>query len=603
MTQIALYLLFALITVPIAKRLKLGSVLGYLIAGVLLGPLFGLIGSEALTIQHIAEFGVVMMMFLIGLELRPKSIWQMRYQLLGLGTMQVLISALILTVLMVFLLQFTWQSALAVGMVLALSSTAIVLQSLQEIKQMDTKAGQSILSVLIAQDIAVIPIFSILPILVVGDQVMNTQHQSWLSHFPAGIQALIIFVIICLMVLIGKYIMRYVFRYIAQTRLAEIFTALVLLLIIGVALMMESIGLSAALGAFIAGVILSGSEYRHEIESQISSFKGLLMGVFFISIGTSIHFSVLQAHWQHIILYVIVLMLIKMVVLMLLARVFRLKGADFWLFSLSLTQGGEFAFVLLSFAVSLSVLTMGVSEIITLVVILSMIITSILFLMYEKVILPHYQGRNNAPEDSIAHQGKVIIAGAGRFGQIVARVLRANKYESVILDYDSNMINTFRRYGNRAYYGNALNPEMLLAAGIESAEVFVAATNDQEAQTALVRLIRRHSSRIQIIARATNRHHVYELEEAGANYVIRETFESAAKAAEEVLIKLGDSKESAFEKVSIFKEYDQKTLEKLKTLWLKSGESKVYINQLTANSDTLSQLMQTEKSEDQNPKE
>lgn len=527
----------------------------------------------------------------------------MRYQLLGLGTMQVLISALILTVLMVFLLQFTWQSALAVGMVLALSSTAIVLQSLQEIKQMNTKAGQSILSVLIAQDIAVIPIFSILPILVVGDQVINTQHQSWLSHFPAGIQALIIFVIICLMVLIGKYIMRYVFRYIAQTRLAEIFTALVLLLIIGVALMMESIGLSAALGAFIAGVILSGSEYRHEIESQISSFKGLLMGVFFISIGTSIHFSVLQAHWQHIILYVIVLMLIKMVVLMLLAKIFRLKGADFWLFSLSLTQGGEFAFVLLSFAVSLSVLTMGVSEIITLVVILSMIITSILFLMYEKVILPHYQGRNNAPEDSIAHQGKVIIAGAGRFGQIVARVLRANKYESVILDYDSNMINTFRRYGNRAYYGNALNPEMLLAAGIESAEVFVAATNDQEAQTALVHLIRRHSSRIQIIARATNRHHVYELEEAGANYVIRETFESAAKAAEEVLIKLGDSKESAFEKVSIFKEHDQKTLEKLKTLWLKSGESKVYINQLTANSDTLSQLMQTEKSEDQNPKE
>ncbi|MFZ9034983.1 MAG: cation:proton antiporter [Francisellaceae bacterium] len=592
LSQILLYLLFALITVPIAKKCKLGSVLGYLIAGILIGPIFGLIGSEVSTVQHFAEFGVVMMMFLIGLELKPKEIWHMKYQLIGLGGCQILLSTFLLSVVLLFLFSFPWNQALTLALIFALSSTAIVLQSTREINQMNTKAGQSILSVLIAQDIAVIPIYAILPLLIYSSGSINSESErSFIGSLPGYIQAIIILLSIMTMILIGRFVLQHVFRYIAKTKLVELFTALVLVLVISVAIIMQSLGLSEALGAFIAGVILSDSAYRHEIESQISPFKGLLMGIFFISIGASINFSIFIQDWLFIVTLTFFLILGKVFVLMLLAKLYRLKKSDFWQFSLSLAQGGEFAFVLIGFSVTLSLISLSIAEISTLAVILSMLITPIFFLVYEKFILPHYQSVKNKDSDKINHDSSVIIAGAGRFGQVIARVLHANDYNPVILDSDINTVDTFLKYGGVAYYGDALNPELLISAGITDTRLFIAALDDRESQTKLIHLLRRHQKDLLIIARAVDRHHVYELEEAGANYIIRETFESASLAAIEALVMLGWTKESAKNKVDIFKIHDQQSLYELKEMWLNNGEDKNYISQAEKNRKILNELM------------
>ncbi|AJI72577.1 predicted protein [Francisella tularensis subsp. novicida GA99-3548] len=597
LTQTALFLLFAIITVPIAKRLKLGSVLGYLIAGVLLGPLFGLIKSEVHSIQHFAEFGVVMMMFLIGIELKPKEIWNLRYQLIGLGGLQVILTTLLIAIICIFVFNIAWNQALAIALILSLSSTAIVLQSVQEAKQMNTKAGQSILSVLISQDIAVIPIFAILPLLLIkhiNDPVSTSTHESFIAGFPGFLQAIIIFGSILTMIIAGKFILRHIFRYIAKTKLPEIFTSLVLLLIISVSILMENLGLSAALGAFIAGVILSESEYRHEIESQISPFKGLLMGMFFISIGASINFVVLATSWKYIISGVLLLILAKAFILIVLSKIYKLEKSDFWLFSLALAQGSEFAFVLLGFALTISLVTSHIVSIVTSIVILSMLITPALFLIYEKIIMPIYRNQINLETDEIQHQSKIIIAGAGRFGQVIARVLRSNDYNPIIIDNNINMIETFRKYGNIAYYGDALNPELLMAAGIVNAKVFVAALDDREGQVELISMIRRYEKEIIIIARAKDRHHVYELENAGADYIIRETFESASIAAFETLVGLGESKEIAKLKIDTFKKHDHKTLNAMKDKWIKNGEDKNYISQAAASIDELAKLMKNE---------
>ncbi|AXA34676.1 cation:proton antiporter [Francisella adeliensis] len=603
LTQAALFLLFAVIIVPIAKQLKLGSVLGYLIAGILLGPLFGLIDAEIEPIQHFSEFGVVMMMFLIGLELKPKDIWHMRYQLIGLGGLQVFLTTTLLSLTAALIFNFTWNVSIAIGLILSLSSTAIVLQSTQEANQMSTKAGQSILSVLISQDIAVIPIFAILPLLVIQrttDSISANQHQNFITNLPGVAQAIIILSTILLMIIIGKFILRYIFSYIAKTRLAEIFTALVLLLVISVSLLMESLGLSAALGAFVAGVILSENEYRHEIESQILPFKGLLMGIFFISIGASINFVLLLNNWEYILLGTILLVSIKIITLMILAKIYKLKKSDFWLFSLSLAQGSEFAFVLLGFTLTLSLIAPYTIKIIILIVIISMLLTPLLFLAYEKIIMPIYQNKNNNETDSINHSSRIIIAGAGRFGQIIARVLVSNKYNPVILDSDANTVETFRKYGAVAYYGNALNPELLMSAGILTTDVFIATIDDRSSQIELVSMLRRHRKDLIIIARAKDRHHVYELENAGANYTIRETFESANIAAIEALIALGENRQVAELKITAFKKHDESSLKTMKEAWLKNGEDKNYVSQVTANNDFLTKLMQNESTNKNN---
>ncbi|WP_150466815.1 monovalent cation:proton antiporter-2 (CPA2) family protein [Francisella sp. SYW-9] len=595
LTEATLFLFFAIIVVPITKRLKLGSILGYLIAGVLLGPLFGLIHDNVESIQHFAEFGVVMMMFLIGIELKPKKVWELRYSLIGLGGLQVIISTVLLTFICIFIFNISWNQALAISLILSLSSTAIVLQSLQEARQSNTKAGQSILSVLISQDIIVIPIFAILPLLILKHTVVSIDrhHNNFIVSSPV-IHAIIIFITILIMIIVSKLLLRHIFRYIAKTKLPEIFTGLVLLIVISVSIFMNYLGLSPALGAFIAGVILSESEYRHEIESQISPFKGLLMGLFFISIGASISFHILVTNWEYVLLGVFLLMSSKMLVLMFIAKIYKFDKSNFWLFSLSLTQGGEFAFVLLSFTLTIKLIPSNTVDIITLIVILSMLLTPLLFMLYEKIILPICQNQNNRDADNIEHCSKVIIAGAGRFGQIIARVLKANDYNPVILDNDINTIETFRKYGNIAYYGDALNPELLISAGTREAKVFVAAIDDRDGQIDLVSMIRRHQKEIIIIARAKDRHHVYELKNAGANYTIRETFESASSAAVETLVRLGEDKRIAKLKVDKFKAYDNESLEAAEEMWLKNGEDKDYINQATINRNVLSELMKLE---------
>lgn len=592
LSQVFIYLLFAVIVIPISKRLGFGSVLGYLIAGILIGPILHLVGNEVGSVQHFAEFGIVIMMFLIGLELKPSMLWALRGQLIGLGGLQIVLSTIALAAIAISM-GFSWNEAIAIGMILSLSSTAIILQTLRENGYLKTTAGQSIFSVLLSQDIAVIPILAILPLLALQSSIPET-NTSLIEGMPHWLHALLVVACIILIILSGRYLLRPIFRYIAQTKLMEIFTAFALVLVIGIALLMESLGVSPALGAFVAGVVLSDSEYRHEVESQILPFKGLLMGVFFISIGAGINFNLFFENYQEIALWVAFLMISKCVVLMFLAYIFKLKKADFWLFSLSLSQAGEFAFVLFSFVGGLYILTAATISLMTLVVIISMILTPILFVLLEKVIMPLFAQEDQKQADLINHKSHVIVAGVGRFGQVITRILNANKFNPIVLDHDAQTIEAFRKFNNRVYYGNALIPGVLASAGLADARLFVAAIDDREGQITLVQLVKRHLPNLPVIARARDRHHVYELEQAGADFVIRELFESSILAAEKALIFLGESEKKAKRKIRLFKKNDIEMLQSLKQSWLDNGVDAAYVNKATENFATLTTIMQTE---------
>ena len=592
LSQVFIYLLFAVIVVPISKRLGFGSVLGYLIAGILIGPILNLVGNEVGSVQHFAEFGIVIMMFLIGLELKPSMLWALRGQLIGLGGLQIILSTIVLTAIAITM-GFSWNEALAIGMILSLSSTAIILQTLRENGYLNITAGQSVFSVLLSQDIAVIPILAILPLLAFQTSIPNT-NASVAEGMPHWLHALLVIACIFLIILSGRYLLRPIFRYIAQTKLMEIFTAFALLLVIGIALLMDFLGVSPALGAFVAGVVLSNSEYRHEVESQILPFKGLLMGVFFISIGAGVNFNLFFENYQEIILWVALLMISKCIVLMFLAYIFKLKKADFWLFSLSLSQAGEFAFVLFSFVGGLYILSSTTISLMILVVIISMILTPLLFVVLEKIIMPLFTQEDQKHADNIAHKSHVIVAGVGRFGQVVARILNANKFNPIVLDHDAQTIETFRKFNNFVYYGNALTPSVLASAGLADARLFIAAIDDREGQTTLVQLVKRHFPNLPVIARARDRHHVYELEQAGADFVIRELFESSLLAAEKALTFLGESEQNSKRKICLFKKNDLEMLQSLKQSWLDNGVDAAYVNKATENSTTLATIMQTE---------
>ncbi len=391
-----IYLVAMVVAVPLAKRLGLGSVLGYLLAGIVIGPALGIVGAETKDVKHFAEFGVVMMLFLIGLELQPAMLWRMRSRLLGLGGLQVAVTtAAIYSVALAGGL--AWQSALAIAMTLALSSTAIVLQTLEEKGWMKRSAGQSAFSVLLFQDIAVIPMIALLPLLAIqgaGHGEANANHGGGLDHLPGWLQGLVILGVIAAIVLAGRYLMRPVFRFIAQARLREIFSAAALVLVVGIALAMDRIGLSPALGTFLAGVVLSGSEFRHELESDIAPFKGLLLGVFFISVGAGIDFHLLLGQPGCILGLAVGLMALKLLVLFVLGRSFGLRGAALWLFSLGLAQAGEFAFVLFGFAGGAGVLVAETTELLTLVVAITMLLTPLAFIVYERIVEPRFGRRD-----------------------------------------------------------------------------------------------------------------------------------------------------------------------------------------------------------------
>ena len=592
-----IFLTAAVLAVPIAKRLGLGSVLGYLIAGVVIGPVLGVVGAETEDIKHFAEFGVVMMLFLIGLELKPSMLWNMRAQLVGLGGLQV-VGTLALMACGAIALGLEWRPAVAIGAILALSSTAIVLQTLNEKGLMKTPAGRASFSVLLCQDIAVIPMIALIPLLAVigatghGDD--HGAHTNLIAHLPGYLQALIIIAVVVGMVVGGHYLSRPAFRFIAGARLREIFTAAALVLVIAIALAMNLIGLSPALGTFLAGVVLSNSEYRHELESDIDPFKGLLLGVFFISVGAGIDFGLLFGDPLRIIGLTLAVMILKLSVLAVLGKIFQLRGGDFWLFGLGLAQAGEFGFVLLGFAESSAVLPGTQVGVLNLIIALSMLLTPALFIFFEKVIDPRMDRVESREPDVIEEKGTVVVAGIGRFGQVVCRMLTTNGYEVVVLDHDVNLIDLVRQVGYPSYYGDATRPDLLHAAGIEEAALFVAALDDRDRQTELVRHVAENHPHCRILARAFDRHHTYTLQNAGAHEVVREVFESSLEAGRRSLILLGMHPYKAERKARVFRKHDLHTLAAMKPAWDDAGADHHYINQARDYAAELEKIMTSE---------
>lgn len=557
------FLIAGVATVPIATRLGLGSVLGYLIAGIALSPLLAALGVDIIAIQHFAEFGVVMMLFLVGLELEPRMLWDMRAKLLGLGGFQVLATTgLVMGVALV--LGQPWTIALAIGMVLALSSTAIVLQTLNEKGLMKTEGGQSSFSVLLFQDVAVIPMLAFIPLLALPE-LTDIAHEA-ISHttdsahadghsnehgdshgsanlslvegLPGWQVALITIGAVTSVILGGIFLTRPLFRYIAMARLRELFVATALLFVIGIALLMILVGLSPALGTFLAGVVLANSEYRHELESDIDPFRGLLLGLFFITVGAGIDFGLLAANLGNILGLTLGLITLKAVVLLTLARLFRIEGSDKWLFGLGLAQAGEFGFVLLSFTVASNVIPKPVADQLLLVVALSMLLTPALFILYERFLSPRNTQAQGREADQIEEDGDIIIVGHGRFGGIVNRMLRAAGYTTTVLDYSASHLEVLRSFGFKVFFGDATRPDLLHAAGIERARLLVVAIDGKEQINALVHHVRHHHPGVKIIARAIDRQHVYDLYAAGVHEIIRETFDSSVRsgrAAYEIL--------------------------------------------------------------------
>ena len=571
-----LFLVAGVIAVPIASRLGLGSVLGYLIAGIVLSPLLALLHVDVISIQHFAEFGVVMMLFLVGLELEPRLLWAMRARLLGLGGLQVGVTAALVAAAALAFGQ-VWQVSVAIGLIFALSSTAIVLQTLNEKGLMKSDGGQAAFSVLLFQDIAVIPMLAFFPLLALpglmsqGDgHAPEGDHGATLSLVDglAGWQtALVTLGAIALVIAMGMYLTRPAFRFIAQANLREIFIAAALTFVIGIALLMTMVGLSPALGTFLAGVVLANSEYRHELESDIDPFRGLLLGLFFMTVGAGIDFGLLAAEPVLIVGLTLGVMALKAAVLMGLARIFRVRDEQGWLMTMGLAQAGEFGFVLISFASASSVLPPDITPRLTLIVTLSMMLTPLLFILYEKVVLPRYESLEPREADEITAPSHIIVAGHGRFGSVVNRMLLSAGHETTVLDHNAEMLERLRVFGVRAFYGDATRPDLLHAAGIEEARVLVIAIDDKHRATELARYVSEHYPHVHITARAMDRDHVYELWGAGCRDIIRDTFDSAVRTGRSVYEALGAHPFDAERAARGFVAESQRTLRELAGLY------------------------------------
>lgn len=567
-----IFLIAGVIAVPVASRLGLGSVLGYLIAGIAISPVLALLHVDVVSIQHFAEFGVVMMLFLVGLELEPKMLWSMRARLLGLGGGQVALTTLAVMAVAMALGQ-VWSVALSIGLVLALSSTAIVLQTLGEKGLMKSDGGQSSFSVLLFQDIAVIPMLALIPLLAMPELVEALSHGADAAegdHGGAGLSlvdglpgwgvALVTLAAIALVIVAGSYLTGPIFRFIAAAQLRELFVATALLIVIGIALLMSLVGLSPALGTFLAGVVLANSEYRHELESDIDPFKGLLLGLFFMTVGAGINFGLLFDNLFVIVALTLGLMALKVAVLHLLAVVFRLGGADRWLFSLGLAQAGEFGFVLLSFTVANAVLPGDLADRLLLMVALSMLLTPALFILYDRIIAPRFSALEEREMDAIEEASDIIIAGHGRVGGIVSRILRGAGMKPTVIDFSAKQLEMLKKFNVQAYYGDATRPDLLHAAGIAEAKLLVIAIDDREQVTELVKYVRHHYPSVHVVARAVDRNHVYDLWFAGCRDIIRETYDSSLRMGRSAVEGLGYSRDQAERMVEAFREMDQRSM-------------------------------------------
>lgn len=595
--QASIYLGAAVIVVPLAQRLKLGSVLGYIAAGILISPILRQIGADSDEVQHIAEFGVVLMLFLIGLELEPKTLWDMRGKLLGMGGAQLVLTTLAVAYALDWI-GVVWSSAIVLGLLVSLSSTAIVLQTLTEKNLMRSAGGRSTFSVLLTQDMALIPILALVPLMALpaietpNAQQFGIQNAPDTAYGSAGaaeplislVQSLpdwaaagLTLAIVAGIVLAGHYLSRPIFRYIHAAKLPEMSTFISLLMVLGIAFLMILVGLSPALGTFVAGVVLANSEFRHQLEADLRPFKGLLLGVFFMTVGVGINFSIL---WQNPIAVMgltLGLMAIKAAVLFVIALAFHLRGQDRWLFTLSLAQAGEFGFVIVAFARSEGAVSLAHGEMALLVISLSMLLTPFLFIAYDHLAKRLKAARPHHVPDNIDEKAAVIIAGMGRFGQVVNRLVRGSGLQTVVLDNDMATIEMMRQFGIKGFFGDPSRPELLEAAGLQTAQVMVVAVDVREVALGIVRYVRSQRPDIHIIARARDRVHVYELFQAGANDIVRETFDSSVRVGRYVLENMGFSEYEASKASQIFTRVDRAAMRDLAKLWVPGQPS--HLNQ------------------------
>jgi glutathione-regulated potassium-efflux system ancillary protein KefC len=591
LTNSLIYLAAAVVVVPLSKALGLGSIIGYLAAGIAIGPWGLALVTDVQSILHFAEFGVVLMLFLVGLELEPERLWSMRRPIFGWGSAQVLACTAILFIAVGAMgywagaLNHSWKVILVASLGLALSSTAIALQVLGERNQLATPSGQSAFAVLLFQDVAAIPILALLPLLAVGGA--NDDSNAWLEAAKA-IGAIVG------IILGGRLLMRPLFRWIARSETPEIFTAASLLLVVAIAALMQFVGLSMALGAFLAGVLLAESEYRRELETDIEPFKGLLLGLFFIAVGMSIDFGVLlQSPWL-IAGIVMAFMGLKAVVIYAIARMMKLPYQDRPIFTLMLAQGGEFAFVVFQQALGLKIFTPEVSSQLVGAVALSMLLSPLVLVAIDKLLLPRYARCGVTKMDEISEQQEspIIVAGIGRYGQIILRILAANGYKATVLDHDAEQVEGLMRFGYRAFYGDATRLDLLRTAGAATAKVLIVAIDNIEQTLEIVDICKEHFPKLELVVRARNVMHFYQLRAKGVTLIQRETFESSLLSAEDVLKVLGHSAADAHVSAQRFRTHN---LAQLEVAWPHHKDEERLISIAKAGRQQLEELMAQER--------
>jgi len=582
------YLAAGVISVPLAKRLGLGSVLGYLLAGVVVGPhLLNLTGRPE-DVMSFAEFGVVILLFLIGLEVRPALLWRMKTAIFGLGAAQMLGTAALLAAAAAAL-GLDWRTALAAGLILAMSSTAIVLQSLDEKGLRQGAVGEAAFGVLLFQDLSVIPLFALLPLLGHGAVAAD---RGLLASLPAWVRALCVIGAVTAVIVGGRYLTQPLFRYIAAARLREIFTASALLLVVAVAALMEAVGLSPALGAFLAGVVLAESEFRRELETDIEPFRGLLLGLFFITVGAALDLQLVAQRPVLVAGLMAGLIALKVLAMYGAARLFRTPAKTAATIGVALAQGGEFAFVLLGFAVGAQVLPPELSRLFTAVIAVSMAASPLLLVLFERVVLSRVRDRDEPEQLPFDDRDPdVIVAGFGRFGQIAARLLIAHNFKVVTLESSIEQIEIIRRFGWRVHYGDASRIDLLRAAGADKAKLLLVAIDDRDKAVEMVETAREVFPNLTVLARAYDRRHAYELLREGAAVVERETFEGALNFGRRALVKLGVPERQALKSAVVFREHDKALFEKLAPL---AGEEERYIMASRDSRETMEKLLRAE---------
>ncbi len=591
LTNSLIYLAAAVVAVPLSKALGLGSIIGYLAAGMAIGPWgLGLV-TDVQSILHFAEFGVVLMLFLVGLELEPERLWSMRRPIFGWGGLQVAAcTAIIFIAAYIFFnggagFKEPWKVYLVAALGLALSSTAIALQVLGERNQLNTPSGQSAFAVLLFQDVAAIPILALLPLL--AAQGAGDNGNAWLEAVKAV--AAIVGIIVG-----GRLLMRPLFRWIARSKTPEIFTAAALLLVVSIAALMQFVGLSMALGAFLAGVLLAESEYRRELETDIEPFKGLLLGLFFIAVGMSIDFSVLLKSPWTIAAIVVTFMALKAVVIYSLGKTMKLAYQERPIFTLMLAQGGEFAFVVFQQAVGLKIFTPELGSMLVGAVALSMLLSPLLLVAIDKLLLPRYAHCGATAMDEISEQQRspIIVAGIGRYGQIILRILAANGYKATVLDHDAEQVTSLLRFGYRAFYGDATRLDLLRTAGAANAKVLIVAIDSVEQSLEIVDMCKEHFPNLQLVVRARNVQHYYQLRAKGVTLIQRETFESSLLSAQDVLEVLGHSAADAHVFAQRFRSHN---LAQIEEMWPHHKDEERLISLAKAGRLQLQELMAQER--------